>query len=246
LLWYNSQFPPPVPGRVIGEASVDSLVGAGAPRMVKKMCGAEMKFFALLREPAERMHSNFLMRLRFLGRVKMAGGSWRPASRVSFHTWAVAEVEAYRRASRKLGMEGWERAPNALSLDTILFLPAENAVYESMYSLHLARWFSVFPRSHFQISFSDRFFRNPAETLRSAYDFLGVCRDCVDLDSITAVSYNSRQQNNRSGVAILPQHSMTPATREVLMRFFIPFNQHLEALLDEPLPTSWFSSQEAS
>eukprot|EP00002_Diphylleia_rotans_P001244 TRINITY_DN10697_c0_g1_i20.p1 TRINITY_DN10697_c0_g1~~TRINITY_DN10697_c0_g1_i20.p1 ORF type:complete len:247 (+),score=41.66 TRINITY_DN10697_c0_g1_i20:376-1116(+) len=50
--------------QITGEASVSYLVHGDAPRRVRKLCGDRTKFIALLREPVDRFHSQFLMRVR--------------------------------------------------------------------------------------------------------------------------------------------------------------------------------------
>lgn len=234
LTWYNSLFPPTGPGRINGEASVDSLVSADAPRRLQTACrGQDLRFFALLREPAERVHSNFLMRLRFHGWVKLSGGSKRPAAKVSFRSWVLHELEAYKSAERaqelsQLSVQGFG-----------LFAPAENAVYESLYEAHLTRWLELFPREQFRVMFSEAAFHSPAASLRSAYAFLGVSDSCVDVDAVTSARYNTKAMNNRSGAVMLPQHEMSRATRELLKEFFLPYNRRLEALLGTRVPASW-------
>ena len=214
-----------------GDASVDSLVAAAAPARVRADCGARRtRLIVLLREPVERMYSQFLMRLRL--------GNGRVTANSTFARFAEANVQAFRKRVDLHGPEWHLRAEPPQ-----LFAPAENAINEGAYAPHLRRWLAHFPRGALLALLSDDFFRAPADSLRLALAFLGLDADAAgfDVDAAAAVKHNANVDNNDDHALSErrfdpARHGLADGTRHMLHEVFAPYNADLERLLERELP----------
>lgn len=94
----------------------------------------------------------------------------------------------------------------------------KNYLERGLYADHLQRWFSYFPREQFLIVQSEAFYRNPEQTLRQVYQFLGLPHHQLR---------NYPQYN---------QGHYPPSeaeTRQFLAEFYAPYNGDLAELLGQ-------------
>jgi hypothetical protein len=104
-------------------------------------------------------------------------------------------------------------------------------VFRSLYHDQLHRWLRLFPRRQLKIMQSERFFENEADTMSEAADFLGL----KEFDFQTADEVKRSWDAGAGNASDMPLEypAMDDATREVLSRFFEPYNQQLYRLIHE-------------
>ena len=100
-----------------------------------------------------------------------------------------------------------------------------NYVVSSLYAIYLENWLNVFPRQQLYIMFSEELFQNTQKSVNKVCDFLGVS------------SYTLKEQINPNPGRYPP---ISPNCRAELGQLFIPYNQRLTELLQQPLSPDQF------
>ncbi|XP_035826722.1 carbohydrate sulfotransferase 15-like [Aplysia californica] len=166
------------------------------------------KFFILLRDPAERLYSDYM----FLG-------------------YGHSPQQFARDVPRAIGMMKACLAVNStrqcfFSDDMYHKLPMR--IHISCYSVFLREWLSVFNKKHFFIIRTEDYHADVAGTLLDAYEFLGVGRPASSTfeDVLKQGIKHETPSKKRAG-------KMLPETRALLDEFFARFNIDLAQLLQD-------------
>jgi len=242
----ESPIPRPGPGQYVsGEFSTSSLIHPLAPRRVLANLPG-LRIFVLLRNPVDRAYSHFMM-------LKMAGME----KECPFEEIVRREMDEVPEllAAHERGFlrtdgdpkscystidgtpicvvkheQGWSKRRLRDDLDLRDFY-YQSYVFRSLYHDQLHRWLRLFSRQQLMIIQSERFFKNEADTMNKAAEFLG----------LEPFEFQSADQLQRSWDAgannalEMPQAypAMDDATRRILTDFFEPYNQQLYRLIGE-------------
>ena len=209
---YRSLFPATGNTTMTGESSVSYLVGAPVPKRLHSMCGKQARVVMLLRNPAKRLESNFLMRVKY----HTTKFRKQPISAL-----VNDQLNAYFKAAKET-----TSTPTEWSRLVGLFPPARNMVFEGLYYVHLLNWLCNFPAENILIINSEEFFEKPNRILDIVFQFLGLKRlDTEMYGSITSATYNK-------GSYDVPKYQkLSHEDVESLMKAYKPFNQALLELL---------------
>ncbi len=242
----ESPIPDPGPGQhVSGEFSSSSLIHPLVPRRVHANL-PQLKIFVLLRNPADRAYSHFMMS-RSAGREKECSfddivrreidevPELLEAHERGFLSTAGEEKSCYSSAAgtpiRVVKHErGWPQRIIRDDLDLRDFY-FTSYVFRSLYHDQLHRWLRLYPRQQLMIIQSERFFENEADTMNRVAEFLG-------LESFAFHSADQLQRSWDAGASNaleMPQDypAMDETTRSELTEFFEPYNQQLYRLINE-------------
>ncbi len=230
---------------VSGEFSTSSLIHPLVPRRVKANL-PDLKIFVLLRNPADRAYSHFMM-------SKMAGLE----KECSFEEIVRREMDevAELLAAHERGFlssdadskywcskeddrvvnvvkheRGWPLRKIRDDLDLRDFY-LKSYVFRSVYHDQLHRWLRLFPRQQLMIIQSERFFGDEAGTMNAVANFLGL----EPFDFLTADRLQRSWDAGANNALKLPQEypAMDDASREALTDFFEPYNRRLYSLIGE-------------
>lgn len=148
LDWYRAHFPRRGKFPVVGEASPFYVFDPRVPGRIAETLGEEVRFVVMLRNPVDRAHSNFQMKVR------------RGIEDLSFE-------EAIAREDERLAAS-----------DDPVSLPWRHFSYlrRGLYAEQLERWLARFPRERFHVIRSEDFYAEPERILHEAQDFIGVDR----------------------------------------------------------------------
>ncbi len=236
----------PRPGQFLsGEFSTSSLIHPLVPRRVRANLPA-LKIFVLLRNPADRAYSHFMMAksaglekecsfeevvrkemdecaellaAHERGFLNINGDSKSCYSTIDGSPLSVAKHE-----------QGLPSEPirNDRDLRNFYF---QSCLFRSLYHDQLHRWLRLYPRRQLMIIQSESFFENAADTMNDVADFLGL----EQFDFQTADQLQRSWDAGASNDLEKPQDypAMHDATRRLLEEFFEPYNQKLYRLIDE-------------
>ena len=231
--------------RVSGEFSTSYLVHPLAPRRVRANL-PDLKVFVLLRNPADRAYSHFVM-------SKRAGLE----NECSFEEIVRREIDEAPEllAAHERGFVCPIGAPNScysavggaplLVAEHRRGLPARKLrdevdlrdfyyrsyVFRSIYHDQLHRWMRLYPRKQLMIVQSEKFFANSACTMRAAAHFLGL----RPFDFDNAKQLRRRWDAGAGNARQLPQDypAMSDRARALLVDFFASHNERLYRLTGE-------------
>ena len=165
-----------------GESSVGNLVNCNVPERLWRACGKQARVIILLRDPIERLKSNFLMRIRLQTR------GYSNNTRAS--TVVNLEVESFLTTALRSGAEiqnmeqSWEKF-------RCLFKPSRNLVHEGLYYVHLMNWLCNFPPENILVLSSEEFFSETQAVYEEVIEFLGLPPlDPNTTAFITSTAYN--------------------------------------------------------
>jgi hypothetical protein len=236
----------PGPGQhVSGEFSTASLIHPLAPRRVRANLPG-LKVFILLRNPADRAYSHFVMSKR--------AGLEKECSFEDIVRREIDEVPELLAAHERGFLDstgeakacfstidespirvakherGWPKRHLRDELDLRDFY-FRSYVFRSLYHDQVHRWLRLFPRRQLMIIQSERFFENEADTMNEVAEFL-------ELEPFEFESAEQLQRSWDAGVgnaSEIPQDysAMDDATRKLLADFFEPYNQQLYRLIDK-------------
>jgi len=205
--------------RIVGESTVSLLVDHEAAQQVFLTCGPRVKIIALLREPIDRLHSNFKMRLR-LNTVGVT-------HRTRFDVWARNEMNAFRKQLERqthANISQWL----AMERPSRVFGSSENMIHEGMIAIFLPHWLDYFP--HMKIEFYEEFYdpdRLPSN-LDSMMDYIGVDSAKVNSTRIVQEKFNAAPSEGSTSSQATGydshMHGVTPQLRSELEALFRPFN----------------------
>ncbi len=139
-----------------GESSPYYFFHPGVPALVKKHL-PKAKFIALLRNPADRAFSHFIMERN------------RDAEpEIDFFEAIKAEADR---------LKGTEEFLLKSPYNTSMAHQTYSYAARGLYAAQLKRWFAHFPKTQFLFLKSEDFFANPEQTLKKVYAFLEVDED---------------------------------------------------------------------
>jgi Sulfotransferase domain len=201
--WYRRCFPTPrlKNGRrtITGEATPYMASHRVPERMARVI--PEARLIALLRNPVDRAFSHYQQGVR-------KGRETR-----NFEE-AVAAEKAW---SSDSGSEVPEREGRTTG-------PGRNGyVSRSIYVDQLLHWSKFFPREQLLVLRSEDFFEDPQETLKRAFDFLGLPEWELQTPEPRDKVKHKRNKRNKGTY----EQRMDPATRRRLEEFFAPHNKRL-------------------
>jgi hypothetical protein len=236
----------PGPGQQIaGDYSTSYLLHPLVPRRVRASL-PEIKIVAMLRNPIDRSYSHYVMSRRsgledhqsFEDIVrremelvpKLLAAHDRGFRDPSGTLAPCCRDEQGNTLYFPLHNQNWTLRPLLLDTDLQSFY-FTSYVFRSVYYPQLMRWLELYPRSQVLIIQSESFFRQPAQHMSRAAEFMGLephdfSRD-VELKRIYAGS--------ASGDWAPPERylPMKKTTRELLRDFFQPYNDRLYNLIGE-------------
>eukprot|EP00730_Choanoeca_flexa_P020196 TRINITY_DN9877_c0_g1_i5.p1 TRINITY_DN9877_c0_g1~~TRINITY_DN9877_c0_g1_i5.p1 ORF type:complete len:323 (+),score=44.03 TRINITY_DN9877_c0_g1_i5:73-1041(+) len=208
---------------ITGEKSVSYLTSLQAMMHIKQWCGSDVRLIAILRDPMERMFSQYLMRKR-LGTLHFVG---------TFDGYVAKELRRFQEA--ELAHPTWYRDGRAL------FMPARNAIYEGLYAVHLQRWQHMFPTRAFSVFFYEELFSNQSailDGLEQTFNFLGLpLLPRAQSARIVQQRYNSHSSSQPTRAAI--KYSQSPIIE--VKNLFNRYNRILADQLGRNLPLQWES-----
>ncbi|MDJ0636044.1 MAG: tetratricopeptide repeat protein [Xenococcaceae cyanobacterium MO_188.B29] len=195
---YLAHFAPRPEGNhfITGEASTNNIF-SGCEHVIHSWF-PKIKLIVLLREPVRRTISYYEYRLK--------GGEQNR----SLEEVINSELEKLEKISNPA-----QTVPEILKSKSW-----EEHVAMSLYVYPLKRWMNIFPREQFLILTNEELAQYPAETMKQAFDFLGL-PECNDIE------YHPRN------VGSYPQADANLLSR--LSNFFQPHNQRLEEFLGRKL-----------
>lgn len=213
----------------IGESSVASF-RSHAPHFLKicKNERTDLRLIILLRDPIERCVSQMRMRSR-LGTDKMNKDS-------DISKFITMHLKQFNDVLRQLKMD-----PHKLiEVDDppVINELNYNCIYESIYSLHLARWLHRFPPNVFRIYFTDDFKQHSAMVLEDVMKFIGL--DIPDHESGRNEEWYEKEieasrSRNTNSDPIVHRHSdnqkITFQLYKDLVKLFSFWNRHLLEIL---------------
>ena len=191
--FYLAHFPPrPEGGHFItGEASTSNIF-PGVEKIISSWC-PKTKLIALLREPVKRTISHY---------EELLKKGIQNRSLEELISSELEELEATNNRVKTITEKlkrGWKEH-----------------IAMSLYVYSLERWMNLFPREQFLILTNENLARYPAETMKQAFNFLG-------LPECNSINYKPRN------VGSYPQIDENLLSR--LSNFFQPHNQRLEEFL---------------
>ncbi|KAK7479376.1 hypothetical protein BaRGS_00029368 [Batillaria attramentaria] len=113
------------------------------------------------------------------------------------------------------------------SNDTYVNLPMR--LHIGMYSVFMKEWLAVFPRDRFYILRTEDYQANMKEHLRRIYKFLDV--EPLSDKSLDEIVNKTRRHVTQRKVNLT---DMYPDTRELLTKFYSPYNRELAKILEDP------------
>ena len=201
-----------------GECSVGNLVNCRVPKRIWTSCGKQAKIVMLLRDPIQRLESNYLMR------VDKGTRHYNNNTRVS--TAVEIETQTFISAALKRGLDmqtidkSWEKF-------RCLFAPSRNLIFEGIYYAHVMNWLCNFPPENILILNSEEFYDETPKIFEQVLKFLGL----ASLDHETRQFITSTIYNKGTGVRQNHQQ-MSELDRKKLKAIYKYSNQALFELLD--------------
>lgn len=221
---YKQAFDGAPADKLVGESHVVHLVH-DASRIARRCGTQDARFIALLREPVDRCHSQFLMRARLgVDGVTIETNITRVllAETVAFERWKSTLVDAFDHELPR-------HTPYTGNGDNV------NALYEGLYHIHLSRFLDLFNATSLRIYWFDDFVAHTDAVLSDALKFIGADPTIIDLDAITRVEYNAHDEAQERR----PNLELAPGLAARMRYDMVPFNEALAALLGTPLPPGW-------
>ena len=221
---FNAKFQHVPDGMLVGDSTVSRLVNDA--ETLARHCAAS-RLFALLRDPVERCHSQFLMRVRL-----RTHGLTDHANLTAAVTGQVRAFERHAAAHPDLA-----RDPSPPVFGSMR--SAANCLYEGVYVVHLRRLLDqgVDPAS-LRVYFSDDLFTHTEGVITDALAHLGLGAEDLD-GAALSTPYNSGGGRKKKLAANL---KFTPALERRMRRALAPFDAELVKFLGvERLP--WYPGQ---
>lgn len=183
------------------------------------------KFIVLMRDPVERLYSDFNYLCEEMWRKKgiKAPPKKFQTNRVQiFHERTLEQLEAMKHCLMESSLE-------LCTYDSIS--DSSTSVCDrvrlgiSLYHVHIKRWLRVLPRKHFLFLTTDELAANPLTVLQKVWDFLGMAKQNVhEVEDILHEHLHGSQAH---------QTSMRHETEKELKAFFQPHNVALATLLGD-------------
>ncbi len=209
---------------ITGDASVGNGPLCMAPKLLRESCSGNwntFRFVYLVRNPIDRIISNFKMRIR-IGKLKMPKCT-SPKLPTGVTSWS--EVEPFEKV---VLCEFEEVKKKAMLFETPLFenvpLPClykfdyKNTIWGGLYIVHLLRWLEYFDESQVLVLKSESFFEDEASSVKRVAQFAGLDYSAMDVESAVSTRYNSGDKT---------PSQLSNSTRKLLAEFYRPYNQAL-------------------
>ena len=168
---------------VTGESSVGMGPSCTAPGLLRRACGGRVKLVFLARNPIERLISQYKMRARH-NRTKTGLNEIEHLIEEDLNHFLQVEPKEPR----------WWESPYS-AVPCLFEEDYLNSIWSGLYIVHLSRWLQFYDASNLLVFKSEDFFKNPTETLRQTYDFLGLSYQRADLEKITSKVYNAANES---------------------------------------------------
>ncbi|XP_060607479.1 carbohydrate sulfotransferase 15-like [Ruditapes philippinarum] len=164
------------------------------------------KIIIMLRNPTLRAFSDYLY-------FNKKGGSAR-----TFHAKVARSIKKHRYCLRK----------GSLQYCAYLCRFMEIRLFVGMYYIYVEDFFRVFPKEQIKVIKSEDFAMNISETMKEVFKFLEVDHPKQELwkKIIGQKKINERKEKNK-------HTEMLPETKEMLSRFYKPYNTELSRLLGD-------------
>jgi len=180
-----------------GESSVGNGPACSVASQLVQGCGTQIRMIYMVRNPINRIVSQYLMRSRLDSSMKK--------SVEEFVLEDLREIQI--RISKK-------------PKNSCLFEHDHlNSIWSSMYIVHLNRWLESYPRNQLLLLKSEDFFANPVEGLKQTLDFVGL-EPSIDLNEITKTRFNGSPPS-------ASKQELSNQTLTLLQTFFAPYNHAL-------------------
>ncbi|XP_052250310.1 carbohydrate sulfotransferase 15-like [Dreissena polymorpha] len=168
----------------------------------------DVKLILILRNPVERMYSDYLY---FHSTNKSVD---------DFHEAVKDAVDLYSSCVQT-------NSPRQCVYDPALGNKARVRLRVGMYSVFLRDWLRLFPLSQFHILRLEDYSREPVNYVKEVYRFLGLREipSAREKLMVTSSTSNVRKQSDRA------LGDMLSETRALLLQFYRPYNEELAAML---------------
>mmetsp|Transcript_16548 Transcript_16548/g.32082 ORF Transcript_16548/g.32082 Transcript_16548/m.32082 type:complete len:871 (+) Transcript_16548:92-2704(+) len=196
-----------------GESTVAYGPACQLPAQIAAACGVNprIKFIYLVRNPIERIISNYKMRDRLQKAVK--GFTIQESIR--------HDLTSIREAI-PTDPQWWTKEDSEGNIPCLYEQDYFNGVWSGMYIVHLTRWMKHYPASQILVLKSEDFLADPAATLRKSLIFIGLDPSVMDVESTVARNYNAAPESAASRSPIPDE------LRADLQSFYIPYNEALQ------------------
>jgi sulfotransferase family protein len=183
-----------------GEASPDYIFHPHAARRAHALL-PEARLIAILRDPVERAFSHHQQQVR-KGREPL-----------SFEEAIAREPERVDAPLAEMARD------DRLTVESVTRF---SYLARGRYAEQIERWIAHYPRERLLVLFSEELSKEPAETLRRAFEFLGLDAD--------GVAFDAAPRRNVGGY----EAAIEPSLRRRLEDAFAPHDARLRALLGRP------------
>ncbi|CAN9499690.1 unnamed protein product [Ophioblennius macclurei] len=168
------------------------------------------KIIIILRDPAERLYSDYLY---FKSTSKSAK---------AFHQSVVKSVQLFQSCLA-------EKSLRSCAYDVNLFLTMPVRLHLGLYIVFLLDWLTVFNREQILVLQLEDYAANVKVTIQKVYDFLNL----DPMSEQVEAALTQLPMSNTRRTADKNLGPMLPATKDLLREFYKPFNQKLAAFLDD-------------
>jgi len=209
---------------ITGESSVGNGPSCVAPDAIKRACGRGVKLVYLVRNPIERMISQYKMRDRLRSQTRLKDQTLE--SRIQDDLAQFLKKEPNSKNWWTKSSVTNHGIPCLFSNDYL------NSVWASLYVVHLSRWLKHFERRNLLVIKSEDFFERPKATVKKTLEFLNLDPSEVNLEKVVAQVYNAntaapRQSTNSTESKYKNQISLK--LRQRLQSVYKPYNEALTA-----------------
>ncbi|XP_013857222.1 carbohydrate sulfotransferase 15 [Austrofundulus limnaeus] len=167
------------------------------------------KIIIILRDPVERLYSDYLY-------FTIANKSAE-----DFHQKVVESVQLFQSCLS-------ERSLRSCIYNTSLFYTTPVRLTLGMYFVFLLDWLTVFHREQILVLKLEDYAANLKSTIKTVFEFLSV----GPLSEQVEAALSKRPMSNTRRVKDKNLGPMLPATRNLLSRFYLPFNTELSSVLN--------------
>lgn len=219
--------------KITGEATPSYLLGGSKlAKRIFKTCSPNLKFLIILRNPVDRIYSQYQMILdknkntsteqQILNRGPLPSSKDDENVVISFEELVFKEINEFEEIRERLGEESEEDF-----LDKEIFSKslnfkngAHNFIVRGLYYFQLKIWFKIYPKEQFKVIILENLKDNLDDEMKDIYQFLEV------EDKNFKIKQNERKWKNKRDY-----EKMSESLREKLKNFYAPYNQKLEKLL---------------
>ncbi|XP_076458330.1 carbohydrate sulfotransferase 15-like [Babylonia areolata] len=171
-----------------------------------------VRLIVMLRNPVERLYSEYLFLDRFRGRHNISAGL--------FHEGVVKSIAMYQHCLTLQSVQ-------TCLYNKTLHMKLPVRIMVGMYSVWLKQWLNVFPRHQILILRNEDYAQHMDTHLARVFNFLGLS-PLSETEMQKVVSLKRVFERSQSEKAV---GDMLPATRQILTDFFKPYNKQLAEML---------------